>query len=254
VKQYLNEGMSLEKKENDLDQSAYRQKSVEEASGSHHAMQVALQTMKERCQHLQRRLGAVEEENLNLRIENRKRRSDSASAITADTLKNEPEDSERKIDCLEEKVAMLTRQKSQLTHHLFMVATENKQLWNRLSHLTQANQNLGSHLSKISNTLSRHHSTSSITVSKSQSPTSNLLYRGELNLLSDGVSTKVNNDLAKKSTDTECYDVKEHEHSSSSAKTSGGKCEFNFLILHHFLHHHTSVFWKLLRVFTPIVL
>ena len=215
--------MSLEKK--DSDHSTCRPKSVEEAVGSHFALQVALQTMKERCQHLQQRLTAVEEENLRLRIENRRRRSDSAGTDTADTLTNESEDSKTRIEGLEEKVAMLTRQKSQLTHHLFMVATENRQLWNRLSCLTQANQSLGNHLSKISNTLSRHHSTNSITIPKSDSPISSLSHRDELNLSSNRVLTEESDNIAKKGTDTECDSVK--EHSNLFARTSHGKCGFN---------------------------
>lgn len=212
--------MSLEKKDNDLDHSPCRPKSVEEAVGSHFALQVALQTMKERCQHLQQRLAAVEEENLRLRIENRRRRSESAGTVTADALTDESEDSKTRIDSLEEKVAMLTRQKSQLTHHLFMVATENRQLWNRLSCLTQANKSLGSHLSKISNTLNRHHSTNSITIPKSESPLSSLSHRGELNLSSDSVLTEDSDNIAKKDTDTECDSAK--EHSNLFARTSHG--------------------------------
>lgn len=217
--------MSLEKKDSDLDHSTCRPKSVEEAVGSHFALQVALQTMKERCQHLQQRLTAVEEENLRLRIENTRRRSDSAGTVVADTLTDESEDSKTRIEGLEEKVAMLTRQKSQLTHHLFMVATENRQLWNRLSCLTQANQSLGNHLSKISNTLSRHHSTNSITIPKSDSPISILSHRGELNLSSNRVLTEDSDNIAKKGTATECDSVK--EHSNLFARTSHGKCGFN---------------------------
>lgn len=219
--------MSIERKiENDLEQSACRLRNVEESVGSHYALKVALQTMKERCQRLQQRLGVVEEENHSLRIENRKRKSDSSCAIGADELNNGPGDLEHRIDCLEEKVATLTRQKSQLTHHLFMVATENRQLWNRLSHLTQANENLGSHLSKISSTLSRHHSASSITVPKSLSPTSSLLHSSELNVSSDTVLTKENSNVATKATDTVCEGVK--KHNSSPAKSSGGKYRFKF--------------------------
>ncbi|PSN48691.1 hypothetical protein C0J52_13537 [Blattella germanica] len=167
----LSLNMSLEKKsENGMEYSTSRPKSVEEAVGSHYALQVALQTMKERCQHLQKRLGVVEQENLRLRIENRKLRSDSNSTITPEDVSISSSELQSKIDRLEEKVTEFNRTKSQLTHHLYMVTNENKQLWTRLSHLTQANQNLGSHLSKISNTLSRHHSTSSIVTSKCQSP------------------------------------------------------------------------------------
>lgn len=201
-----------------MDHSTCRPKSVEEAVGSHFALQVALQTMKERCQHLQQRLTAVEEENLRLRIENRRRRSDSAGTVIADTSTNDSEDSKTRIEGLEEKVATLTRQKSQLTHHLFMVATENRQLWNRLSCLTQANQSLGNHLSKISSTLSRHHSTNSITIAKSDSPISSLSHRGELS--SDHILTEDSDNITKKRTDTECDSVK--EHSNLFARTSHG--------------------------------
>lgn len=54
------------------------------------------------------------------------------------------------------KVEELTKQKSQLTHHIFMVAAENRQLWNRLTRLTKTNKSLGSQLTKISDTLKQH--------------------------------------------------------------------------------------------------
>jgi len=242
--------MSLEKKD-DLDHSTCRPKSVEEAVGSHFALQVALQTMKERCQHLQQRLTAVEEENLRLRIENRRRRSDSAGTVIADTLTNESEDSKTRIEGLEEKVATLTRQKSQLTHHLFMVATENRQLWNRLSCLTQANQSLGNHLSKISNTLSRHHSTNSITIPKSDSPINSLSHRGELNLSSNHVLTEESDNIAKKGIDTECDSVK--EHSNLLARTSHGMCGFNSKCYGTTLIFHIHTL-GILYMFTPVPL
>lgn len=50
----------------------------------------------------------------------------------------------------------LTKQKSQLSHHVFMVAAENRQLWNRLTRLTKTNKSLGSQLTKISDTLKQH--------------------------------------------------------------------------------------------------
>lgn len=110
-------------------------------AASRYALQVALQTMKERCKHFQDRLSAVEEENLKLHLE---RLNYNVNESKSDTAR------------LEEEVAQLTRQKSQLTQHIFMVAAENKQLWTRLSRLTEANQSLGSHLTKISETLISH--------------------------------------------------------------------------------------------------
>jgi len=121
------------------------EKELTNTMASYYALQVALQTMKERCQQLQQRLSAVEDENLKLRIEKQRVTSTAAQ-----------EDSKGEISALQEHVAQLTRQKSQLTHHIYMVATENKQLWTRLSRLTEANHSLGSQLTKISDTLNKH--------------------------------------------------------------------------------------------------
>lgn len=60
---------------------------------------------------------------------------------------------------IQEKVEELTKQKSQLNHHIFMVAAENRQLWNRLTRLTRANKTLGNQLTKISDTLKKHPTT-----------------------------------------------------------------------------------------------
>lgn len=123
------------------------EKDLTNTMASFYALQVALQTMKERCHQLQQRLSSVEDENLRLRIE-KQGQGLSISGI--------PEESKGEISVLHEHIAQLSRQKSQLTHHIYMVATENKQLWTRLSKLTEANQSLGSHLTKISDTLNKH--------------------------------------------------------------------------------------------------
>ena len=57
---------------------------------------------------------------------------------------------------MQEKVEELVKQKSQLTHHLIMVAGENRQMWSRLARLTQANKSLGNHLTSIRDTLKTH--------------------------------------------------------------------------------------------------
>lgn len=95
------------------------------------ALNVALQTIKERCMHLQKRLYALESENSRLRLnnvnsgENKIRNSDNS-------LVSELED-------LRSKNAELTLQKGQLTENLSMISTENRKLWKRLSHLTKEN-------------------------------------------------------------------------------------------------------------------
>ncbi|KAL1132292.1 hypothetical protein AAG570_010249 [Ranatra chinensis] len=100
--------------------------------------------MKERCQKLQNRLSRLEDENLQLRIEKKK----LYSAVN----KHENFVS---ISALEKKVAELSRQKSQLSHHILMVATENKELWQRLSKLTEENESLGNHLINITDSLKK---------------------------------------------------------------------------------------------------
>lgn len=126
-------------------------KKTHEELASNYALQVALQTMKERCQQLQARLSLVEEENLQLKIEKQRQIRQENKANAANLCD---------IDKLQEQIAQLSRQKTQLTHHIFMVATENKHLWTRLSLLTEANESLGTRLNKISTALNNHTSNS----------------------------------------------------------------------------------------------
>ncbi|XP_046398197.1 protein spindle-F [Ischnura elegans] len=120
-----------------------------ELTGSHFALQVALQTMKERCHRLQQRLSHLEEENSRLKSHKCDCEIDPHSGPSGDS-------SQQQLEQLKEQVTQLTSQKSQLSHQIIMVVTENKQLWNRLSHMTKVNKSLGGHLSKISDTLNQH--------------------------------------------------------------------------------------------------
>jgi chromosome segregation ATPase len=97
------------------------------------ALNVALQTIKERCVHLQKRLYSLESENSKLRLNslnndktNESRRDNSLIA---------------ELEDLRAKNAELTLQKTQLTDNLSMISTENKKLWKRLSSLTKQNVN-----------------------------------------------------------------------------------------------------------------
>lgn len=116
--------------------------------GSYCALLVAFKTMKERCQQLQTRLATVEEENMCLRLECG--RDMTTAIVKVDKNDRSP------LQSLQEKIEELTKQKSQLSHHVFMVAAENRQLWNRLTRLTKTNKSLGSQLTKISDTLKQH--------------------------------------------------------------------------------------------------
>ncbi|XP_035919574.1 protein spindle-F [Anopheles stephensi] len=97
-------------------------------TASHQALQTALQTLKERCQTLQRRITVLEEENGTLRTLQAK-------------SSNAPDHSQRdsravqqtELRQLRETVAELTHQKMQMAEQISMVDTENRQLWRRLS-------------------------------------------------------------------------------------------------------------------------
>ncbi|KAH0952496.1 hypothetical protein HN011_001015 [Eciton burchellii] len=125
---------------------------TENIFGSYYALLVAFKTMKERCQQLQTRLAAVEEENICLRLECGR---DASTAI----VKIDGNDDRSALHTLQGKIEELTKQKSQLSHHVFMVASENRQLWNRLTRLTKINKSLGSQLTKITDTLKQHPAT-----------------------------------------------------------------------------------------------
>ncbi|XP_046736242.1 protein spindle-F isoform X2 [Diprion similis] len=124
----------------------------DENFGSQYALQVALQTMKERCQQFQKRLDIAERENASLRVKCHKEFSSAMVPTTGDNQISE-------VQTLTDKVEQLTRIKTQLTHHIFMIANENRQLWKRLSRLTKTNKSLGNHLNKISDALQQHPST-----------------------------------------------------------------------------------------------
>lgn len=112
------------------------------SSSSHYALHVALQTMKERCQSLQKRLSTVEEENLALRMAQSSIQPNTGLS-SADTAIERRVSNQTELEVLREKVSELSRQKVQLMDHISMVAAENRQLWSRLSKLTKDNQTLG---------------------------------------------------------------------------------------------------------------
>lgn len=91
---------------------------------SRSANRIALQTMKERCYLLQHRLNTLEKENVQLSVTNSKMKPTYV-----------PNNS---VESLNASIAQLTKEKSQLAHHIFIVACENKKLWSRLSQLTKA--------------------------------------------------------------------------------------------------------------------
>ncbi|RVE54067.1 hypothetical protein evm_001190 [Chilo suppressalis] len=87
--------------------------------------ELALHAMRDRCLLLQRRINALESDNMRLKLDVTKA-TESTSYI--------PLREDEKF-MLQQKIAELNKQKSQLLHHVFMVSCENKNLWNKLSTL-----------------------------------------------------------------------------------------------------------------------
>lgn len=85
--------------------------------------ELALHAMRDRCLLLQRRINALESDNMRLKLD-----------ITKAT-ENTPYIPLREDEkfALHQKIAELNKQKSQLLHHVFMVSCENKNLWNKIS-------------------------------------------------------------------------------------------------------------------------
>jgi len=114
-----------------------------DSTGSRYALEVAFRTIQERCQRLQNRLSQLEEENIRLRLLERNEKSDS--------IENEVQ-----MRSLKDVITKLEHEKKQLSHHVYMVTSENKHLWNCLSHSKEANKLLGNHLTRISDTFTQH--------------------------------------------------------------------------------------------------
>lgn len=64
---------------------------VDDTSGAQQALQIAFQTMQERCQQLQKRLSTVEEENMTLRVE---RGVDKSEKLTRHNANDESSDAQ----------------------------------------------------------------------------------------------------------------------------------------------------------------
>ncbi|RZC34338.1 forkhead-associated domain-containing protein 1 [Asbolus verrucosus] len=112
---------------------------MEEPVGAQLAVHIALHTLKDRCRNLQQRVTALEEENLNLRVQCNKNDEKSESLSEIDKLKGQ--------------ITEMSEHKQQLLNKVRMVTNENQELWNKLSRLTHVNQNLGTQLSKINDSL-----------------------------------------------------------------------------------------------------
>lgn len=117
---------------------------MDETAGAQYALQVAFQTLNERCQQYEQRIAVLQEENISLRT--RQMKDESASNSLSE------------IDSLKRQITELTLQKLHLKENVRIVSAENKQLWSRLSELTETNKSLSLQLTKINDTLTQHNS------------------------------------------------------------------------------------------------
>ncbi|VVC97592.1 unnamed protein product [Leptidea sinapis] len=85
--------------------------------------ELALHAMRDRCLLLQKRINSLESDNMKLRLDLTKIEDHSTYIPLQDNEKF----------TLQQKIAELTKQKSQLLHHVFMVACENKNLWTKVA-------------------------------------------------------------------------------------------------------------------------
>ncbi|CAG9133087.1 unnamed protein product [Plutella xylostella] len=92
--------------------------------------ELALHAMRDRCLLLQRRINALEADNMRLKMDINKN-SDNSPYI--------PLQEDEKLS-LHQKIAELKKQKSQLMHHVFMVSCENKNLWNKVSSINKTDK------------------------------------------------------------------------------------------------------------------
>ncbi|XP_050343461.1 protein spindle-F isoform X2 [Nymphalis io] len=97
--------------------------------------ELALHAMRDRCLLLQRRINTLETDNMRLKLDTTK---------TNEKSPYNPLQEDEKLS-LQQKIAELNKQKSQLLHHVFMVSCENKNLWNKLSSLKGSDRAIQEH-------------------------------------------------------------------------------------------------------------
>ncbi|XP_045476434.1 protein spindle-F [Harmonia axyridis] len=115
---------------------------AEEDPSSKQALRIAIRILRERCNTFQNRIGVLERENKELKLE-LQRHVPNNSSLT-------------EIDSLKQRLASAEEQNGFILNKMKIISQENLQLWSNLGKLSYANKSLGSHLNKINNSLSQH--------------------------------------------------------------------------------------------------
>lgn len=131
------------------------------------ALQVALQTMKERCIQLQRRVSSMEEENRRVR--------DGSTYSNASNQGLNQTEGNSDVLSLRAQVDDLQRQKEQLEDQINMVSDENRRLWSRLSKISKDQ----AQLTKEDDLMFTSHNTRGVSVANGSSSANQNLIRSK---------------------------------------------------------------------------
>lgn len=195
---------------------------MDETAGAQYALQVAFQTLKERCQQFQQRIAELEEENVNLRT--RQLKDENSTDSLPDT------------DMLKKQITELTLQKIHLRDNIKIVSAENKQLWSRLSELTEVNKSLSLQLTKINDTLTQHNTkqhvhspvirSKTFTIDEQKKPQQKNLKEenDKISLELEDISLKLINSITKEKVELElqCTQMAELQKSNTIISSSFG--------------------------------
>lgn len=132
-----------------------------------YALQVALQTMKERCIQLQRRVSSMEEENRRVR--------DGSTYSNASNQGQSQTECNTDVLSLRAQVEDLQRQKEQLEDKINMVSDENRRLWSRLSKISKDQ----AQLTKDDDFMFTSHNTQGVSVANGSSSANQNLIRSK---------------------------------------------------------------------------
>lgn len=177
---------------------------------SQQALQIAFQTLKERCKHFQQQIAVLEAENVRLRVQQ---------------VNHDDTDSLSETDLQKRRVRELVEQNEQLQTHLKLVTNENQELWTKLSKLSEVNKSMGTHLTKIKDNLSQHSSKQPVIRSKTftMEDSPRILHQkhlidenGKVSLELEDVSLKLINSIAKEKRELElqCSQMVEIQNSN----------------------------------------
>lgn len=116
---------------------------MEKVENCEEPLQIALETLTERCKIFEQRVIDIEMENARLKL--------MCSKMDDDT-----KDSLNELDNLRHKNAQLREHNTQLKSNIQMVANENRQLWAKLTSLMEVNEKLGTKLNNINDSIIKH--------------------------------------------------------------------------------------------------